>query len=147
MISEEIANQMSRILNEIKNSLNSQIQNAINTAMAENVLPCIQNTLAAQGRANCTMVDRGSNGLHDSPRAIIFTTEDRRSSGRQRNSEVGNVKKTWENCPRKCFVQENSRQMSRQSSTDFYNSEQNRNQHKGHIFQQKPSSVHNDAKS
>ena len=45
LINEEISNQMSRRLNEIKSSLNSQIQNAISAAIADTVLPSIQNTL------------------------------------------------------------------------------------------------------
>ena len=81
MISEEISNQMSRQLNEIKPSLHSKIQDAISTAIAEQVLPSIQSTIEAQGRVNCTVVDQGSNGLQDSPRATNFSMEDRRFSG------------------------------------------------------------------
>ena len=44
MISEEFINQMSRKLNEIKSGLNSQIQDAVSTAMVEKVLPSIQAT-------------------------------------------------------------------------------------------------------
>ena len=112
-------------LKEIKNSLNRQIQDAISTAITEKILPSIQNTLEMQGRANCTMVDRGSIGLQDSSKSASFNTGDRRSSGLQRNSEVENSQKLWENRPRKCFTQENSRQMSRQNSVDSDNSEQN----------------------
>ena len=42
MISEEISNQVSRNLNEIKTSMNYQIQDAINNAITEKVLPSIQ---------------------------------------------------------------------------------------------------------
>ena len=49
MINEEISNQMYRRLNEIKTSLNSQIQNAISVAIAYTVLPSIQNVLEMQG--------------------------------------------------------------------------------------------------
>ena len=126
MINEEISNQMSRRLNEIKISLNSQIQNAIIVAIADTVLPSIQNALETQGRSNFTVVDRASNGLHPGPRTSNFTVEDQRSSGRQRNPEAENAQKTWENRPKRCFTQENSRQMSRESSTDSYNGEQNR---------------------
>ena len=45
MINEKISNQMSRRLNEIKNSLNIQIQDAISSAITERILPSIQNTL------------------------------------------------------------------------------------------------------
>ena len=51
---------------------------------------------------------------------------DQRSSGLQRSPEAENAQKTWENRPRKGFMQENSRQMSRQSSIDSYNSKPNR---------------------
>ena len=49
MINEEISNQMSRRLNETKTGLNSQIQNAITVAIADTVLPSIQNALETQG--------------------------------------------------------------------------------------------------
>ena len=120
-ISEEISNQVSRKLNEIKNSLNFQIQDAISNAITKKMLPSIQNTLETQGRVKCTTMDRGSIGLHNSPKAANFTTGDRRSSGLQRNSKVENAQNSWENRPRKCFIQENSRLMSRQSSRQTQN--------------------------
>ena len=49
MISEEVSNQMSRKLNEIKSSLNFQRQDAISSAITEKILPSIQNTLETQG--------------------------------------------------------------------------------------------------
>ena len=94
LVNEEISNQTSRKLNEIKTSLNSQIQEAITDAITSTVLPSIQNTLEMQGRPNFTVVDRGSNGLHPSPRSTDFTIKDRRSSGLQRNPEVRNSQKT-----------------------------------------------------
>ena len=57
LINKEIANQISRKLNEIKTSLISQIQNAITAAITDTVLSSIQNTLEVKGRANFTMVD------------------------------------------------------------------------------------------
>ena len=126
LINEEISNQMSRKLNEIKNSLNSQIQEAVTAAITNTVLPSIQNTLEMQGRPNYTIVDKVSNGLHPSPRSANFTMKDRRSSGLQRNAEVGNSQKTWENCSRTCFTQENNRLRSRESSIESDNGEQNR---------------------
>ena len=64
MINEEITNQVTRKLNDIKSSLNSQIQNAISTAIAEKVLPSIQNTLDTQVRAIFTVTNRRSSELH-----------------------------------------------------------------------------------
>ena len=126
LINEEISIQVTRKLNEIKTSLNSQIQDAITVAITRTVLPSIQNTLETQGRSNFTVEDRGSNGPHPSPMPTDSTIKDRRSSGLHRNPEVGNLQKTWENRPRTCFAQENSRLRSRESSTDSMNSEQNR---------------------
>ena len=62
LISEEISNQMSRKLYEIKTGLNSQIKDAITAAITSTVLPSIQNTLEMQGRPNFTMVDRSPTG-------------------------------------------------------------------------------------
>ena len=126
MINEEISNQMSGKLNEIKTSLDSQIQNAISAAITNTILPSIQNTLGMQGRSNFTMVDRESDGPQLGPRASNFTVEDQRSSGPQRKPEVLNMLKTKENRPKMYFTQENSRQRSRESSTESYTSEQNR---------------------
>ena len=85
---------MSRRLNEIKTSLNSQIQDAITSAITSTVLPSIQNTLEMQGRANFTMVDQGSAGPHPGPKAANSTMEYQRSSGVQRNPEAENVGKS-----------------------------------------------------
>ena len=117
---------MSRRLNEIKTSLNSQIQNAITAAITDTVLPSIQNVLEMQGRPNFTVVDRASNGPHPGPRTGYSTVEDQRSSGRQRNPEVGNFQKSWENRPKSCFTQEKCGQRSRESSVGSYTDEQNR---------------------
>ena len=133
LINEEIANQMSKRLNEIKTSLNSQIQNAIKAAIADTVLPAIQNTLEVQGRATFTMVDQASNGLHPGPRTNNFTMGDRRSSELQRNSEVENSQKTRKNRPEMCFTQENNGQRSRESSVDSYIGEQNRDIYLDHL--------------
>ena len=81
---------MSRKLNEIKFGIKFGKQNGITAAIANTVLPSIQNSLEMQGRPYFTMVDRGSNGLHPGPRTTDFTVEDRRSSGLQRNPEVVN---------------------------------------------------------
>ena len=90
------------------------------------MLPSIQNVLEMQGRPNFTVVDRASNGPHPGPRTGNSTVEDQKSSGRQRNPEVRNSQKSWENRPKTCFMQENSRLRSRESSVDSYTDEQNR---------------------
>ena len=125
LINEEISSQMSRKLNEIKTSLNSQIQDAITTAIST-LLPSIQNTLNIQGRTNSTVVDRESNGLHLGPKTPNYTVEDQWSSGLHWNPEAYYGQKTCNKRPKACFMYENGRQLSRQSSEDSICSEQNR---------------------
>ena len=125
LINEEITNQMSRKLNEIKMSLNSQIQNANSTAIVNTVLPSIQNTLEMQGRPNYTIADPGSCGPHHGHRSAEVIDKDHESSGRQRNPGVGYSLNSWESRPRTRFTRENSRQRSRESSIDSNCSEQN----------------------
>ena len=115
MISEEISNQVSRNLNESKTSMNYQIQDAINNAITEKVLPSIQNTLERQGRTGLTVVDRGSNELHPSLRTVNSNTEDIKSSERHRNPEVENVLRAWERRPKTLPNQLNGRERSRDS--------------------------------
>ena len=79
-----------------------------------------------RGRANSTVVDRESNGLRLGSKMTTYTVEDQRSSGLQRNPEAENSKKTWNKRPKTCFMQENSRQMTRQSSQDSIYCKQNR---------------------
>ena len=126
LINDEISTQMSRKFNEIKDSLNLQIQDAITTAITSSVLPSIQNMLDTQGRPSFTVVDRGSNGPHPGPRATKSTMEDLRSSEPHQDPEVENQQKTWENRPKTCFARENDRHRSRDNSIDSYTSEQNR---------------------
>ena len=70
MISDEISNQMSRKTNGKRSSMNSQIQDAITSAIAEKVLPSIQNTLNVQGKGNFIVKDRTSSALQRSPGAV-----------------------------------------------------------------------------
>ena len=125
MINEEVSNQMSRKLNEIKDSLNIQSQDAISSAITEQILPSIQNTLQTQRKTKRNTMDQGSNERQESVKATGTSTRDKRSSERQWKSEVDNIHNIWVNPPRKCFMQENIRQMSRQSSIDSGESEQN----------------------
>ena len=104
MINEEISNQMSRKLKEITTGLSFQIQDAINNAITEKILPSIQYTLEMQRRANYASMDRGSIGLQDSSKSANFTTGDRRSSGLQWNSKVESSQKTRELRPKTCFM-------------------------------------------
>ena len=90
MVSVETSNQVSRRLNEIKDGLNSQIQDANTTAKAKKVFPSIQNTLNTKGRANFTAMDRESNGLQEGPRTTTFTAVDRESNGLQEGPRTTN---------------------------------------------------------
>ena len=90
------------------------------------MLPSIQNTLNTQGRTNFTVEDRESNGLHLGSKTPNYTVEDQRSNGLQWNPEAENGQKTWKKRPKTCFMHENNRKLSRQSSEDSNYSEQNR---------------------
>ena len=124
MLSEEITNQMSRKLNEIRESLNYQIHDAITSEITEKVLLSIQNTLGKQGRVNYTVVDQGSCGPHEGTKSANFTTVDQDWSGLQRNPKVESGQKTRKNRSKTWFTQEDCRQISRQSSVDSYICEQ-----------------------
>ena len=126
MISNEVSSQVTRRLNETKDSFYFQIQNANATAITEKVLPFVQNTLGTQGRSNFTIVDLGSDGLQEGPRTNNFTMVDLRSSRLQRNPEVENSQKTWANRPKTCSAQENRRHLSGGSPVESDVGEQNR---------------------
>ena len=70
IVSDEVPNQMTRRLTDIRASLNSQIQDAIRTAFAEKVHPSIQNTIERQMRCNFAVVKRKSSGLQGRPAAV-----------------------------------------------------------------------------
>ena len=122
---EEISNQMARKLNEIKKSLNYQIQDAISSAIANKVLPSIQNTLNKHGKVNYTVADRGSHRPHEGPTMENNTMVDHRSGGRQRSLDSENDHKEREKRNKTWLSQDNDGQMSRQSSVDSIASEQN----------------------
>ena len=128
MISEEITNQMSRKLKEIRESLNYQIQDAITSAITDIMLPSIQNTLGKQGRVTYTVVDQGSCGPHEGTKSANFTTVDQGSSGLQRNPKLESGQKTRENRCKTWFTQENCRQISKESSLLYMRT---KSRHKG----------------
>ena len=126
MISDEISSQVTRKFNDNRSSLNLQIEEAINAAITEKVLPSIENSLVAHERANLTMEDQRASGLQDSPRASYFTLADQRSSGLLRNSEVTNPQKTKKSRLKMGFSLAHQREMSRDCSVDSYTNERNR---------------------
>ena len=87
MINEEISTQMSGKPYEIRSSMKSQTQDAINMAITEKVPPSIQNTLYVQVRSN-------------------FTVEDRKSGGLKRSPGAPDSPKTWDNHPKSNFTRE-----------------------------------------
>ena len=66
-ITNETATQVTRILDEIREDLNSQIVEVINSALAEKVLPSIQNVLGAQESELHSARDHRSGRLDRSP--------------------------------------------------------------------------------
>ena len=125
LINDEISSQLSRKLNEIKTSLSSQIQNAISAAITNTMRPSIQNTLNMQGEPNFTIADQRPNEPHQGLRATSSASKDLRSSERQRNPEAEITQETWGKRSKTSPVEGNHRHMSRASSVDSYNSEQN----------------------
>ena len=125
LINDEISSQLSRKLNEIKTSLNSQIQNAISAAITNTVLPSLQNTLNMQGEPNFTIVDPRSNEPHQVLKAASSASKDLRSGERQRNPGAEKTQETWGKRSKTSPVEGNHRHMSRKSSVDSYSSEQN----------------------
>ena len=126
MINEEISNQMTRKLNEIEESLNHQIQDAVSSAITNEVLPSIQNTLYKHGKVNYKELDRESRGPQEGLTAGNYSTVDHRSGGLQWNFESENNLKTREKRDKTRFRQENDGQMSRRSSVDSISGYQNR---------------------
>ena len=125
LINDEISSQLSRKLIEIKTSLNSQIQNAISAVITNTVLPSIQNTLNMQGEPNFTIMNPRSNEPHQGLKTASSASKDLRSSERQRNPGADITQETWGECSKTSPVEGNHRHMSRDSSVDSYNSEQN----------------------
>ena len=125
LINDEISSQLSRKLNEIKTSLNSQIQNAILAAITDTVLPSIQNTLSKQGEPNFTIVDPRCNEPHQGSKAASSASKNLRSSEQQRNPGAEITQETWGKRSKTSPVEENHRHMSRDSSVDSYDGEQN----------------------
>ena len=126
MISEEISNQTSRKLNEIKESLNYQIQDAISSAITDQILPSIQNTLNKHGKVGYTVMDQRSSGPHEGPSTENYTKVDHMSGGPQWNLENENNHVTRDKRNKMWSLRGNDGQMSRQSSVDSITSEQNR---------------------
>ena len=112
LINDEISSQLSRKLNEIKTSLNSQIQNAISAVITNTVLTSIQNTLNMQGEPNFNIVDPRSNEPHQGLKAACSISKDLRSSERQRNPETEITQETWGNCSKTSPVERKHRHMS-----------------------------------
>ena len=59
VLGDEIASQVTRKLLDIRSTLKLQVQEAINTAITERILPSIENSLVARGRANIAIEGRG----------------------------------------------------------------------------------------
>ena len=87
LISEEIACQMNRKMDELRRNLDTQITESINSAIHDSILPSIQNSLSGQNSGLGTNVDSRSSRLS------------RNTEGKKRQSAWGNTH---------CRVQSNS---------------------------------------
>ena len=63
LITDEITQQMSRKLDELKRNLNSEITESINSAIHDTILPSIRNSLSGQNSGLGTNVDSRSSRL------------------------------------------------------------------------------------
>ena len=90
VIISEMSSQVSRQLEELKSDLNAQILEVINTALAEKVLPSIENAARPTKTTSNTKWDLRSDGLH--PISIGQTTKkcDPRSD-RAHPSKIGQM--------------------------------------------------------
>ena len=79
-ISSEISSQMSRKFEELQSILNSQILDAINTAIETRVLPSIKNIVGRQNSTKNANLDLRSDGLHHSNAAQENSQKDIRSN-------------------------------------------------------------------
>ena len=131
LIKDEISSQLSRKLNEIKTSLNSQIQNAILAAITDTVLPSIQNTLSKQGEPNFTIVDPRCNEPHQGSKAASSASKNLRSSEQQRNPGAEITQETWGKRSKTSPVEENHRHMSRDRPLHTQHSNNDEPQDKG----------------
>ena len=138
MNNEEISNQRTRKLNEIKESLIHQIQDAISRAITSKVLLSIQNTLYKHGKVNYKELDRESRGPQEGLTGENYSTVDHRSGGLQWNLESENNLKTREKRDKTRFSQENDGQMSRQSSVDSTTGDQNRDIYRAFFREREP---------
>ena len=126
ILEDEIASQVTIKPDDIWTSLNLQVQEAYNTATTESVLPFIENSLVAHGRANLTMEHKRASGLQDSLRATNFSMADQWAAKDFGSYKPSENQKTKENCIKLGFSHVNQREMSRECSVGSYTSEQNR---------------------
>ena len=80
-INSEISSQMSRKLEEMKSDLYSHILNAIDSVIAEKVIPSIRNALESQNATENTKLDLRSDGPHPSTFSQVHPQRDLRSDG------------------------------------------------------------------
>ena len=86
-IADEIAQQMSRKLDEFKRDLNTQITDSINSVIHDSKLPAIQNSLSGQNSGLETNVDSRSSRLS------------RNTEGRRHQSAWGNTQSRVQSIP------------------------------------------------
>ena len=117
-ISSEISSQMSRKLQEMQNSLNSQILDVINTAIDTRVLPSIKNAVKGQNSAKNTNLDLRSDGLHEDTAAPENSQKDLRSN----RLHPENINKSYQDAqnefPRLISIKNNQTHHHKENSVD-----------------------------
>ena len=100
LISSEVTDQMTRKLDELKRTSNSQILETINSALNKKVLSSVQNTLERPGLRSRKNADLGSSRLN-------------------RNTGVKKRNKARENCPKSEAATSYHFQHSKESSVNY----------------------------
>ena len=109
-ISTEIAQQMSKKLDELKRALNTQITESINSAIQETTLPSLQNSLS---------------GLNSG----LGTNVDSRSSRLSRNTEGKKHQSAWGNTQNSIQINTNNHPHSRDSSLNSLDCREDHDSH------------------
>ena len=122
-ISSEISSQMSKRLEEMQSSLNSQILEVINTAIETRVLPSIKNVVGRQNSAENTNLDLRSNRLHQDHADQENSQKDLRSNRLHPENASKSIQNAQNEFPRLIPVKSSQTKHCRENSVDSQQSE------------------------
>ena len=122
-INSKISSQMSRKLEEVQTSLNSQILDAINAVIERKVLPSIKIAVKTENPAKNTTLDLRSDGLHPGNSSQVRPQEDLQSN-RMHPENVSHVAEDVQNdFPGLVTMRSDQINHCRENSLDSHHSE------------------------